>query len=484
VRLTRSNPLHRLDRALGDGLEWTLRRHHRRRLTKIGWGGAFEPGDAIWVAGHTPERAGNALDVHIDGEEAFKAISVAIRSARSFVHIAAWHMEPDFFLNEETGETLEGLLVEAGSRVVVRILLWGGAPLPPPIRPRRAEAQEVATRLSRHTGVQIAIDSKERLLHCHHEKIVMVDGDRAFVGGFDFSTLGASRFDSSSHPPRQPMGWHDAAFEVRGPLVADVAQHFALRWQGVTGKSLADTPPPSAAGNVVAQLVRTVPERIYEALPEGDFTLFATYTRALHNARRLVYLENQFLWSSEIVRILAGKLARPPSDDFRVLVLLPSKPLTGKDDTLGQLALLAEADGDGGRFLACTLYGHDGTETSPVYIHAKVGIVDDEWLTIGSGNLNNHSLFNDSEVNVVTCDPALALDTRLRLWAEHLELPRDQIDGDPAEVMDNLWQPIALDQLHRREAGQPMTRRVSRLPHVSKRSKRLLGPLQTLLVDG
>ena len=143
-----------MDRALGDGLEWTLRRHHRRRLAKLGWGGAFEPGDGPWVTGHTPERAGNALAVHVDGEEAFNAISKAIRSARSFVHLAGWHMEPDFILNEQTGETLEDLLVEAGSRVDVRILLWGGAPLPPPFRPRRAEAKELAARLSGHEGVQ------------------------------------------------------------------------------------------------------------------------------------------------------------------------------------------------------------------------------------------------------------------------------------------------------------------------------------------
>ena len=473
-----------MDRALGDGLEWTLRRHHRRRLAKLGWGRAFDPGAGPWVPGHTPERTGNALGVHVDGEEAFDAISKAVRSARSFVHLAGWHMESDFILNEETGETLEDLLVEAGSRVDVRILIWGGAPLPPPFRPRRAEAKDLADRLSGHEGVQLAIDSKERLLHCHHEKIVVVDGQLAFVGGFDFTALGASRLDNSRHPPREPMGWHDAAFEIRGPLVADVAQHFAARWQGVTGKSLEETPAPAPAGEVVAQLVRTVPEQIYEAWPKGDFTLLATYIRALRDAQSFIYLENQFLWSSEIVRILADKLARPPSDDFRLLVLLPSKPLTGKDDTLGQLALLAEADGDRGRFLACTLYGRDDNETSPVYIHAKVGIVDDAWLTIGSGNLNNHSLFNDSEVNVVTCDPQLARDTRLRLWAEHLELPRDQVDGDPAEVMDNVWQPVALDQLQRREAGRSMTRRVARLPHVSKRSKRLLGPLQTFLVDG
>ncbi|MEJ7741599.1 MAG: phospholipase D-like domain-containing protein [Nocardioidaceae bacterium] len=43
-----------------------------------------------------------------------------------------------------------------------------------------------------------------------------------------------------------------------------------------------------------------------------------------------------------------------------------------------------------------------------MYVHAKIGIVDDQWLTVGSANLNEHSLFNDSEMNVVTCDAALA----------------------------------------------------------------------------
>ena len=63
-------------------------------------------------------------------------------------------------------------------------------------------------------------------------------------------------------------------------------------------------------------------------------------------------------------------------------------------------------------------------------MHAKIGIVDDAWLAIGSANLNEHSLFNDTEVDVVTCDPQLARATRLRLWAEHLE--REDVDGDPA----------------------------------------------------
>jgi phosphatidylserine/phosphatidylglycerophosphate/cardiolipin synthase-like enzyme len=478
-----AGPLYHVDRALGESLERSLRAHHRRRLGKIGWDHAFDP-PGPWAVGGTPPREGNDLRVLVDGEDAFGAMAAAIAGARDHVHVAGWHVEPDFALRREPRTTLEELLAAAGVGARVRLLLWAGAPLPPPFRPRRPEAKDVAARLGRLPGVAVALDHKERLLHCHHEKVVVVDGEVAFVGGFDFSTLGASRLDASHHPPRDPMGWHDATFEVRGPLVADVAAHFALRWHEVTG-ALAPVVPAEPAGGVEAQLVRTVPEGVYDALPRGEFTILESYVAALREARELVYLENQFLWSSEIVKILADKLDDPPADGFRVVLLLPSKPATGRDDTLGQLAVLAEADDDQGRFVASTLYGRGDGGDKPVYIHAKVGIVDDRWLTIGSGNLNNHSLFNDSEVNVVTHDARLARATRLRLWSEHLERPVEALEGlAPAEIVDRLWIPTSVEQLERREAGAPLTHRLTRLPHVSKRSKRLLGPLQTFLVDG
>ena len=82
----------------------------------------------------------------------------------------------------------------------------------------------------------------------------------------------------------------------------------------------------------------------------------------------------------------------------------PARANNGEDDTRGQLALLAEADGEQGRFLATTIRARSGNTSDRVYVHAKVGIVDDRWLTLGSANLNAHSFFNDSEVNVVTCD--------------------------------------------------------------------------------
>jgi phosphatidylserine/phosphatidylglycerophosphate/cardiolipin synthase-like enzyme len=118
-------------------------------------------------------------------------------------------------------------------------------------------------------------------------------------------------------------------------------------------------------------------------------------------------------------------------------------------------------------------------------VHPKVGIVDDRWLTIGSANLNAHSLLNDTEMNVVTDDPELARATRLRLWAEHLEVgPATIVDEQPHAVVDGRWRPVAFEQLERLRAGAPATHRLQALPSVSRRSRRLLGPLVGLLDDG
>ena len=164
--------------------------------------------------------------------------------------------------------------------------------------------------------------------------------------------------------------------------------------------------------------------------------------------------------------------------------MLPSRPNNGADDTRGQLGVLVEADDGNERFLACTLYAPGDASAEKVYVHAKVGIVDDRWLTLGSANLNEHSLFNDTEVNLVIYDEGLATSTRRRLWAEHLELPEDQLEGDPCRVVDELWRPPAREQRERLEAQLPPTARLVELPNVSHRSKRLFGPIQSLLVDG
>src|SRR5439155_8257786 len=150
------------------------------------------------------------------------------------------------------------------------------------------------------------------------------------------------------------IGWHDASTRLRGPAVRDVAAHFALRWEAIAGEAL-ELPAPEPAGDVELQVVRTLPERAYPALPRGEFSILEAYVRALRTARSLIYLENQFLWSPEIVSVLEDKLRRPPSDDFRLIVLLPARPNNGADDTRGMLGRLAMADDGANHFLGATI---------------------------------------------------------------------------------------------------------------------------------
>jgi phosphatidylserine/phosphatidylglycerophosphate/cardiolipin synthase-like enzyme len=474
----------RLDCVVGDSIERAMSAHHRRRLRRVGWEHALSSADAGWAAGAAPPRGGSAIEVLVDGEEAIPRMAEAVASARSHVHIAGWCITPDFAMSGGASPViLRDLLADAARRVPVRVLLWGGAPLPFYPVSRRA-VRRIRDELCGGNQIRCALDTHERPLHCHHEKLVIVDDELAFVGGIDLTDFAGNRLDRPGHPPRGSLGWHDVATILRGPVVADVGRHFNLRWSETTGERLHPPNEPGPAGDEELQVVRTVPERIYKALPRGEFSILASYAGALRSAEQLVYLENQFLWSAEIVEILREKLRNPPSERFRLLLVLPARPNSGADDTTGQLGLLAAADDGAGRMLACTRYAVADGASDRVYVHAKVGIVDDRWLTVGSANLNEHSLFNDTEMNVVSHAPALARQTRLRLWEEHLARPAETLGGDPATLIDEIWRPLATEQLERRQAGEQLTHGVVGLAHVSRRSKRLLGPLQSLLVDG
>ena len=479
--------LDRVDERLGDGLEHVLCSHHARRLRRLGWDSVLaEGGPGGWFGEHTPVRSGNKVEVLIDGQEALPAMQAAIEGARSHVHIANWHATPGFRPVREPGApTLRDLLAGTAERVPVRLLLWAGPPVPA-FQPTRGLVKRERARFTDGTKIRCALDARERTMHCHHEKLVIVDDTVAFVGGVDFTALEGDRHDSPDHQPDRPLGWHDLTARIEGPAVADVAEHFRSRWTEISGEGL---PAPRATGPVgrsTVAVLRTIPDGTYDFAPNGEFTILDSYLRALRSARRLIYLENQFFWSPEITEVLIEKLCDPPADDFRVVLLLPRKPTNGADTTRGQLGRLFAADRTEGnrRLLAATISAHDGEQSSPVYVHAKLGIVDDEWMTIGSANLNEHSLFNDTEVNVATDDRELIRETRLRLWAEHLQRARSEVDGDPTGVVDRLWRPIAAEQAGREEAGQPRTHRLTLLPGLSRRVARLQGPLRGLLVDG
>jgi phosphatidylserine/phosphatidylglycerophosphate/cardiolipin synthase-like enzyme len=194
----------------------------------------------------------------------------------------------------------------------------------------------------------------------------------------------------------------------------------------------------------------------------GERSVARAYGKAFEHARSLIYVEDQYLWSGEVARGIVAALRRSP--DLRVIVVVPRYPdadglLSGPPNRLGQLRamrLLHEAAPD--RVAVFDLENEHGT---PIYVHAKVCVVDDVWLTCGSDNFNRRSWTSDSEVTCAVIDPTpddreprsigpdgeqarrLARDLRLRLWSEHLGLAADDPRlVDPAAGLE-LWNACA-----------------------------------------
>lgn len=188
----------------------------------------------------------------------------------------------------------------------------------------------------------------------------------------------------------------------------------------------------------------------YPFAPRGERSIARAYVKAFARARRLIYIEDQYLWSRNVALTLARALRTRP--DLRLVVVVPRFPdedgrLSGPTNRIGQLtALRVLHDAAGDRVAVYDL----AREDVPIYVHAKVCIVDDVWMTIGSDNLNRRSWTHDSEVSCAILDatlddrrpldPAglgdgarrLPRETRLDLWREHLQctaLPIDPLIG-------------------------------------------------------
>src|SRR4051812_47338598 len=262
-------PVARADALLGAAIEATVKRHHRRRLRRLGHPEALEPyaGADLWATGDPPPRPGNRVEVLVDGATALPAIAEALRGARSHVHLTGWHLASHFELVRGSDPLAIGpLLAELAERVDVRVMVWAGSPVPL-FHPTRKEVEAEVERLVRHTKIQAYRDPREHPVHCHHEKTIVIDDEIAFVNGIDLTDQDGDRFDTSDHAARRKLGWHDVGVRIEGPAVADVAAHFRMRWREVAGETLPEptVPAPRTGPDTsTVQVVRTVAEDMYD----------------------------------------------------------------------------------------------------------------------------------------------------------------------------------------------------------------------------
>jgi phosphatidylserine/phosphatidylglycerophosphate/cardiolipin synthase-like enzyme len=249
------------------------------------------------------------------------------------------------------------------------------------------------------------------------------------------------------------------------------------------------------------QLLRTYgPKRPpFPFAPAGERSIARAYAKAFARAQSFIYIEDQYLWSTEVAAALAQALTNNPR--LQVIVVVPrypdsDGPVAGPPSRIGQLraiAMLRRAAPD--RVGVFDLENDAGT---PIYIHAKMCIVDDSWFTCGSDNFNRRSWTTDSELTCAVVDTSpdsagspganLARDLRLELWAEHLGLDRD----DP-RLLDTakglaLWKSSAgaLDGWHssRSRSARPVGQvRHHRTEPVTRLQRLWADPLNRVVID-
>ncbi|GAB3258442.1 phospholipase D family protein [Nocardioides dilutus] len=469
----RENPHTRIDEVRGDGTAWS---------------------------------GGNTVRAIVHGRPYFAELHERISELGpgDRFYFADWQGDPDQLLTDDPGSALSTTLVAAVERGVdVRGLLW------------RSHWHRLGFSAHRHrhlgeeiseAGGQCLRDMRVRSRGAHHQKFVVIrhrddpSRDVAYVGGIDLCH--GRRDDHDHRGDRQSVvlakaygptpAWHDVQVAIQGPAVHDVETTFRERWEDSTpltvnpGRLLSSlfhredlspeplgdqAPPPEERpdGNEIVQIIRTYPviaPKGFDFAPEGERSVMLGNLKAIAQADRLVYVEDQYLWSEEVGEHFAAALRDKP--ELRLVVVLPMVPdLEGVLAEVPQLygrslamRRIIEAGGD-----RVAVFGLCNDEGLPVYVHSKTCVIDHRWASVGSDNLNRRSWTGDSEIACTVVDtrgdvdeaapedafPRVLLRT---LVAEHLGCDPDQVPEDPHDLFDAMVACAdALDEFY--EGGRP-----------------------------
>jgi phosphatidylserine/phosphatidylglycerophosphate/cardiolipin synthase-like enzyme len=480
------------------------------------------PGEQAW-------SEGNLVRPLIHGTTYFAELFERLEATREgdLVLFTDWQGDADERLTGEPGSEVAEVLARADERGVdVRGLVW---------RSHKEMFGFTAgqnRRLGRELqkrGAEALLDMRVRLGGSHHQKLVVIrhqddpTRDVAYVGGID---LCYSRRDDESHegdPQALDMAkeygetppWHDIQAAISGPAVRDVETVFRERWEDPTRLSRnplyylqdrlhgldlrpdplppqAPAPPAVEEGTHVVQLLRTYPNlrhgRDFPFARGGERSVARGYSKAVKRARRLVYIEDQYLWGAAIGDLFTDALRANP--ELHVVAVVPLH--TDLDGWLGRTPQQLGRRQAMAKMMAAApdrvaVYGIENEAGTPVYVHAKCCIVDDTWSTIGSDNFNRRSWTHDSELSAVVVDSATPEDglsyarrLRLTLAAEHLgrSSPEEVADcADPRRMFEAFERSAAeLDAWH--EGGRVGPRPPGRLRRLEPPS---VGPVARAL---
>lgn len=408
------------------------------------------PGQNCWQVTQV-ERA----SLLIDGEAYFESLHKAMRQARKSIIIVGWdvHSELQLIRHHDNDEYPSKLgkflnyLVSKREDLNIYLLSWDFAMI---YTLEREFFPRYKLKWRTHKRIHFCLDGEHPVGASQHQKIVVIDDTIAFSGGFDISKW---RWDTPAHDPddtkrRDPDGksyppFHDVQMVVDSQAASALGQLVRQRWQRACGEFLPEidqeqvkTPWPTDSGpdfeNISVAIARTFPKyNEHDEVREVE----QLYVDSIGAAERYIYIENQYLSSHRIAEALKARLEK--NEGPEIVIVLPQK--TGgwlEQHTMDILRnrimyILKEADAHDRLRIFYPRLAVDPEIT--LMVHAKVMVIDDSFVRIGSSNLSNRSLGLDSE-----CDLAIAggrhdvssrtiASFRNRLLAEHLGVSEDDM---------------------------------------------------------
>lgn len=403
------------------------------------------------------ERA-SRFKVIVDAEDYFGAVRQAFLEAQSRIMLVGWDFDARIVLSgsERTpgepatiGEFLYWL-VDRRPSLQLYLLRWDVGALKALFR---GSTPLTILKWMLHPRIHTKLDGHHPTGGSHHQKIVSIDDCLAFCGGIDIT---GGRWDSRRHQDRDPARhlpngrlygpWHDATTAISGPAAAALGELCRDRWEIATGRRLEPVPSTGPCWpeklepdirDVIIDIARTIP-RMADQEPVREIERL--FVEQIGVARQTVYIESQYFASRRIAEAMACRLQEDDGPEF--VIINP----TSAEGWLQALAMdtararLMRALWSVDRHKRLAMYHPITAEGEPIYVHAKVMVVDDRIIRVGSANINNRSMGLDTECDVAidaadNDGPAvahMAANLRNSLLGEHLGCSAERVRAEIA----------------------------------------------------
>jgi phospholipase D1/2 len=435
---------------------------------------SLQPGLDCWRIAKADRAA-----VLIDAESYFFALRAAMLKAERCIHIVGWDLDrrmPFPGCAEDVRRLAElgtagredaadgyplrlgdflGELVKRKPNLWIRILLWDFSLLYAPSRDL-VPAMAVALRWKTPRRLDLCLDDSIPMGSAHHQKLIVIDDALAFGGGMD---LTLARWDDCVHAagdkrrcmldgsPYAPV--HDIQVMVEGPVAESISEYVRSRWARAAYEKISAVErrpsqlwPESLRPDfrqVNVALARTEPA--FGGAPAVT-EIERLFVRMIREAERKIYIENQYLTSELIAATLIEALKANPALEVVIISSL-TYPSWVEDAAMiagrRRFAQRLHENGVGGRVLLLAPRNGATDEAAQIKVHAKLMIIDDRYLRIGSANLCRRSMGSDTEFDLLIigeneASRAAILTIRDRLLAEHCGAEPEDVASAVAEI--------------------------------------------------